>query len=84
MAFQALKNGNFLHESSFSPLLYPANTNIRFKFHASATRLNSPLTFFNPRSENCWNPSIYLMMPNTGSTVHLRFAYSARPAIVSN
>ena len=55
-------------------LNYPANTNIRFKFHAIATRFNSPLMFSSPRSENWRNPNIALMMPITGSTVDLRFA----------
>jgi hypothetical protein len=52
----------------------PAKTNIRFKFHAMATRFNSPLTCANPRSENWRNLMTDLTMPMTGSTVHLRFA----------
>jgi hypothetical protein len=47
---------------------------MRFKFHARQTSVHSPVTFFNPRSENWRKPITDLMMPKTGSTVCLRKA----------
>src|SRR5215210_3827193 len=44
------------------------------------TRFHSPRTLSRPRSRNWRNPSADLMMPNTGSGVCLRRAYSARPS----
>src|SRR5208282_3136862 len=63
-----------------APQFAPARTNIRFMFHAMVTRFHSPRTLSRPRSRNWRNPSTDLMMPNTGSGVCLRKAWSARPS----
>src|SRR5712671_6627703 len=46
------------------------------------TRAHSPRTFTNPRNRNCRNPRACLICPKTGSTIVLRAAYTARPALV--
>ncbi len=48
---------------------------MRFTFHARQANVHSPLTFFNPRRENCRKPITDLMIPKTGSTVCFRKAY---------
>ena len=47
---------------------------IRFKFQDIDTSVHSPATASRPRSENCRKPNACLIMPKTGSTVHLRLA----------
>jgi len=48
-----------------------AKPNIRVKFHAMATRFNSPVTCANPHSEHWGNLMTDLTLPMTGSTVHV-------------
>ena len=48
--------------------------NVGYKPHASVTSIHSPTTAARPRSENWRKPMTCLMIPNTGSTVDLRFA----------
>ena len=45
--------------------------NIRFTFQAMVTRLHWPCTFSSPRKRNWRNPSADLIMPKTGSGMHL-------------
>ena len=49
-----------------------SNTCSRFRLKARHTKHHSPAAAANPRSENWRKPRISLMMPMTGSTVHLR------------
>ena len=59
------------------PLVFPycgRNLAMRFKFHARQASGHSPVTFFNPRSENWRKPMTDLIMLKTGSTVCLRKA----------
>src|SRR3954464_3811796 len=56
-----------------------ARVNSRFTLSAMVTRFHSPRTLSRPRSRNWRNPSADLMIPNTGSGVCLRKAYSFRP-----
>src|ERR1017187_10739413 len=53
--------------------------NIRLMFQLIVTRCHSPLTFSSPRSRHWRYPITDLMMPNTGSGVCLRSAYSFLP-----
>ena len=55
---------------------------MRLTFQARQTRFHSPVALRNPRKENCLNPITDLMMPKTGSTVCLRMAQAALPAVV--
>lgn len=56
-----------------------ASTYIRFKLNAMVTSFHSPDTASSPLRENCRKPITCLIIPNTGSTVHLRRPYNARP-----
>src|SRR5207344_151595 len=59
------------HRRTNLPLRRPSKANIRFTFQAMVTRLHSPCTFSSPRKRNWRNPSADLMMPKTGSGMHL-------------
>jgi len=48
------------------------NTWRRFRLKAKQTKHHSPVAALKPRNENCRNPKTSLIMPITGSTVHLR------------
>ena len=47
---------------------------MRFTFQAMVTRHHSPRTLSSPRNKNWRNPCTDLMMPKTGSGMHLRLA----------
>ena len=51
---------------------YPCKTCRRLTSKAKQTRFHSPSTFLWPRKENWRKPSTSLIIPITGSTVHLR------------
>src|SRR5258708_40340893 len=62
------------------PLQAAARAYIRFMFQAIVTRLHSPWTWSRPRRRNWRKPITDLMMPNTGSGICLRKAYSFLPS----
>ena len=67
---------------SFSPPRAAFRTNIRSRFHAIVARLHSPRALARPRIGNRRKPMTDLTMPDTGSGVCLRSAWSARPGAV--
>src|SRR5204863_157210 len=59
--------------SDWQPRTYPSSRVCnRESANAKQTRHHSPAAAFSPRNENWRNPSTSLIIPITGSTVHLR------------
>jgi hypothetical protein len=58
------------------------NANSLSRLCAVQTSFHSEFTFWLHRSRNCRNPRACFVCPKTGSTVHIRFPYSALPSSV--
>src|SRR5579884_4148779 len=65
-----------------SPCYAQDNVWKRLRLNAKQIRHHLPATAASPRKGNWRKPSISLMMPSTGSTVHLRALEIALPSAV--